>query len=200
VRGAFIVSVPTTESTLRTGVSPSHGLPNPNKYHCMISNSPQIAPSILVSHTHTHATKDKHCTHMHFKSSYPFPFECIAYPKIPGPTSLPLSLSLFPLALKTMAPAPSPNRIHEFRSSQSTHRVRASAPMTSACLAAPLLLLLLLECLCVGGFCIGYKSVLDWGGHQSSSRERKLGFEYTFINERIRHQSTDKLFRSLPTH
>lgn len=91
-----------------------------------------------VTHTHTHATKDKHCTHMHFKSSYPFPFECIAYPKIPGPTSL----SLFPLALNTMAPAPSPNRIHEFRSSQSTHRVRASAPMTSACLAAPLLLLL----------------------------------------------------------
>lgn len=54
VRGAFIVSVPTTESTIRTGVSPSHGLPNPNKYHCMISNFPQIAPSILVSHTHTH--------------------------------------------------------------------------------------------------------------------------------------------------
>lgn len=103
----------------------------------------QLPPNCTINPrvTHTRATKDKHCTHMHFKSSYPFPFECIAYPKIPGPTSL--LLSLFPLALNTMAPAPSPNRIHEFRSSQSTHRVRASAPMTSACLAAPLLLLLL---------------------------------------------------------
>jgi hypothetical protein len=31
-----------------------------------------------------------------------------------------------------MAPAPSPNSIHEFRSSQSTHRVNASAPITNA--------------------------------------------------------------------
>mmetsp|Transcript_30184 Transcript_30184/g.63082 ORF Transcript_30184/g.63082 Transcript_30184/m.63082 type:complete len:238 (+) Transcript_30184:701-1414(+) len=31
-----------------------------------------------------------------------------------------------------MAPAPSPNNIHEFLSSQSTHRVRASAPTTKA--------------------------------------------------------------------
>mmetsp|Transcript_19283 Transcript_19283/g.30173 ORF Transcript_19283/g.30173 Transcript_19283/m.30173 type:complete len:241 (-) Transcript_19283:287-1009(-) len=74
---------------------------------------------------------------MQFKSLYPLPFECMAYPKIPNPSSLPLSPSFSSDRASTIAPAPSPNKIHELRSSQSTHLVNASAPNTKAFCDAP---------------------------------------------------------------
>lgn len=40
------------------------------------------------------------------------------------------ALSSASAASRTIAPAPSPKRMHEFRSSQSTHRDKASAPIT----------------------------------------------------------------------
>lgn len=49
-----------------------------------------------------------------FRSPWPVPSLCMAKPKMP------LSASEA-VASSTTAPAPSPNRMHEFRSSQSTH-------------------------------------------------------------------------------
>mmetsp|Transcript_5204 Transcript_5204/g.8357 ORF Transcript_5204/g.8357 Transcript_5204/m.8357 type:complete len:255 (-) Transcript_5204:764-1528(-) len=53
------------------------------------------------------------------------PSECSANPRMPASSSPSEAVS-------TAAPAPSPKRMHVLRSSQSVHRDRASAPMTSA--------------------------------------------------------------------
>mmetsp|Transcript_18855 Transcript_18855/g.55749 ORF Transcript_18855/g.55749 Transcript_18855/m.55749 type:complete len:317 (+) Transcript_18855:366-1316(+) len=65
------------------------------------------------------------------RSGRPAPFECSAKPSTPS------SPSPSTAACSTTAPAPSPNKTHVLRSLQSTQRERASAPMTSAVLYAP---------------------------------------------------------------
>mmetsp|Transcript_15653 Transcript_15653/g.35642 ORF Transcript_15653/g.35642 Transcript_15653/m.35642 type:complete len:220 (-) Transcript_15653:422-1081(-) len=74
------------------------------------------------------------CTYKQFRSGYPAPLECAAYPNSPGTissSSLSDNSSSF-WFVTTMAPAPSPNKMHALRSSQSIHLDNASAPMTNA--------------------------------------------------------------------
>mmetsp|Transcript_13503 Transcript_13503/g.36060 ORF Transcript_13503/g.36060 Transcript_13503/m.36060 type:complete len:359 (-) Transcript_13503:100-1176(-) len=67
-------------------------------------------------------------------SQRPLPSLCMSKPRRPQPVPSGLASSLW---LMTTAPAPSPKRMHVLRSSQSTQRESASAPMTSTFVYAP---------------------------------------------------------------